>query len=446
MSTQPASGQPSRNVLGPSLVYGFAAAVAVWVSWFATHVPWVTLTEPVRVGIVLAVWMAISILAGRAVGKPRGGLQVGCCSGFIAAIVGLLLLGAKINPPPGSTTSTPAYLIVPGFLALGAVLGLIGGLVGGLSKSSPSPQRPWLHQFAVVTVLAAAPLLFIGGLVTTTNQGMAVPDWPQTYGMNMFLYPLGNANVGVFLEHSHRLFGTLVGLTALVFMVWTLLAEPRRWVKGVVIGVFAAIVIQGVLGGGRVIGNSVAAAIIHGVVAQLIFAGLCAAAVMLRTTPDRLAQAQPFAKDRRAKALLTAAMHSTILQVIFGAVYRHLRGEKGAMHALFAHIGFSFIVLTAALMGGLIAASIPATATGPNRSLRRLGQFLVAAVLIQFTLGWIVVSPLGGAMGDRVPGMVSQALLRTAHQANGALLLGLATAAAVLAKMIYRAAHPKPAA
>jgi heme a synthase len=267
---------------------------------------------------------------------------------------------------------------------------------------------------------------------------MAVPDWPQTNGMNMFLYPLGNANVGTFLEHSHRLFGTLLGLTALVFMIWTLKAEPRRWVRNVVIGVFAAIVIQGVLGGLRVLGNSVPAAIIHGVSAQLIFAGLCAAAVMIRTTPERLALAQPFARDRRTKALLTGALHSTILQVIFGAVFRHMRGANGATHALFAHIGFSFIVLIAALLGGLLAAGIPAAAEGPNRSLRRIGQLLVAAVLIQFTLGWVTLM-LGGS--ERVPGMVSQSLLRTAHQANGALLLGLATAAAVLAKMIYRRTH-----
>ena len=65
-------------------------------------------------------------------------------------------------------------------------------------------------------VVAVAPLLFVGGLVTSTNSGMAVPDWPNTFGSNMFLYPLGpRAQPDVYLEHSHRLFGTLVGLATL---------------------------------------------------------------------------------------------------------------------------------------------------------------------------------------------------------------------------------------
>ncbi|HYE62780.1 MAG TPA: COX15/CtaA family protein [Phycisphaerales bacterium] len=417
-------------------MYGFASAVCVWTAWFVTHVPWVSLAEPVRVGVVLGVWLLVSLLAGRATGAARG-LQVGALSGLIAAAVGLLLLGAKIIPPEGTQGATPVYLIVPGFLALGAVVGAIGGVIGGLSNRRPA-AGDWLARFSIVTVMSAAPLLFVGGLVTTTNSGMAVPDWPRTFGMNMFLYPLGNANVDVFLEHSHRLFGTLVGLTALVLMVWTVRSEPRRWVKGFAIGVFAAIVVQGVLGGGRVLGNSVAAAIVHGVFAQIIFAGLVALAAMLWMTPERLAGVQPFERDRKVKALVTAALHSTILQVIFGAAYRHTREMKGATHALFAHIGFSFIVLVAALLGGMYAASIPATATGPVRVLRRLGQALVAAVSVQFLLGWAAWS-MGGS--GRVPELVSQSLLRTAHQANGAVLLGVATAAAVVAKMVYRAAH-----
>ena len=47
----------------------------------------------------------------------------------------------------------------------------------------------WPHRLAVILVCATFPLLFIGGLVTSKGAGLAVPDWPTTFGYNMFLYP-----------------------------------------------------------------------------------------------------------------------------------------------------------------------------------------------------------------------------------------------------------------
>ena len=76
-----------------------------------------------------------------------------------------------------------------------------------------------LHRFAAFVVAATAILIFAGGLVTSTGSGLSVPDWPNTFGTNMFLYPLGpRAAPDVFLEHSHRLFGTLVGLSAIAMV------------------------------------------------------------------------------------------------------------------------------------------------------------------------------------------------------------------------------------
>src|SRR5262245_29371255 len=49
--------------------------------------------------------------------------------------------------------------------------------------------NPWLHRFAVLTAVATLMLIIIGGLVTSHGVGMAVPDWPNTYGYNMFLFP-----------------------------------------------------------------------------------------------------------------------------------------------------------------------------------------------------------------------------------------------------------------
>src|SRR5215831_15988127 len=214
MMIKSASEPPRNLILQPGMVFGFGAAVAVWTAWFVTHVPWIKLSEPSRMVIILTVWLAMMAWSG-----VVARWQATVVAGFISSVLGLLLIGAKLAPQSGEShpdRPAPAFIIL-GFLALGAVLGLVGGVLGSLVRKTPrSTPSDWLHRFAFVCVAAAAPLLFIGGLVTSTNSGMAVPDWPKTYGANMFLYPLGGAAIPVFLEHSHRLFGTLVGAATLV--------------------------------------------------------------------------------------------------------------------------------------------------------------------------------------------------------------------------------------
>ena len=70
----------------------------------------------------------------------------------------------------------------------------------------------WPHRIAVILVGATFPLLFIGGLVTGKGAGLAVPDWPTSFGYNMFLYPWSKMVGNIFYEHSHRLVASFVGL------------------------------------------------------------------------------------------------------------------------------------------------------------------------------------------------------------------------------------------
>ena len=83
-----------------------------------------------------------------------------------------------------------------------------------------SPNNPWLHRFAVLTALATLALLGVGGLVTSHGVGMAVPDWPNTYGYNMFFFPPSKWVGGIFYEHSHRLVASGVGLLTTMLAVW----------------------------------------------------------------------------------------------------------------------------------------------------------------------------------------------------------------------------------
>jgi cytochrome c oxidase assembly protein subunit 15 len=132
-------------------------------------------------------------------------------------------------------------------------------------------HRRLLHAFAVFIALYTFCVLASGGLVTSHGVGMAVPDWPTTFGYNMFLFPVSKWVGGVFYEHSHRVLASFIGVFAIILCVWLWVIEPRRWVK--VLGTIAAVAVgvQGLLGGLRVILVNADFGIFHGLLAQSIF-------------------------------------------------------------------------------------------------------------------------------------------------------------------------------
>src|SRR5512142_2530194 len=92
----------------------------------------------------------------------------------------------------------------------------------GIFMNDQGSASLWPHRLAVVLAWATFPLLFIGGLVTSTGAGLAVPDWPTTFGYNMFLYPWSKMVGGILYEHSHRLVASSVGIltVALAAVLW----------------------------------------------------------------------------------------------------------------------------------------------------------------------------------------------------------------------------------
>ena len=115
------------------------------------------------------------------------------------------------------------------------------------------PASVWPHRLAVFTAAATAALIFVGGVVTNTGSGLAVPDWPTTFGQNMFLYPPSQWAGGILYEHSHRLMGALVGLLTVVLAAALWVAAPRGGLRWVGLVAVAAVIGQGVLGGLRVV-------------------------------------------------------------------------------------------------------------------------------------------------------------------------------------------------
>ena len=148
-----------------------------------------------------------------------------------------------------------------------------------MNKNCQTNYNPWMHYFALLTAIVTFLLLGLGGLVTSHEAGMSVPDWPNTYGYNMFLFPISKWVGGVFYEHTHRLLASAVGLLTVALAVWFWRREPRRWLKKLGVWAVVLVIAQGVLGGLRVRWHLDELGIFHGTVAQLFFILVCAFAL-----------------------------------------------------------------------------------------------------------------------------------------------------------------------
>src|ERR1700722_7450999 len=132
------------------------------------------------------------------------------------------------------------------------------------------PKR-LLHWYTVFVADSVLVLICSGGLVTSHGAGMAVPDWPNSFGYNMFLFPLSRWVGGVFFEHTHRLIASGVGLLTIALCVLTLVVENRVWVKWLGGIAVLAVIVQGVLGGLRVTEHTALLGLFHGCLAQGFF-------------------------------------------------------------------------------------------------------------------------------------------------------------------------------
>ena len=145
----------------------------------------------------------------------------------------------------------------------------------------------WTHWIACLLVAVTAVLLCFGALVTTYEAAMAVPDWPATYGHNMFLFPLADWLGGpwdLFLEHGHRLLGAVVGLLSLVLatVVWRSGQSPA--VRSLAVAAVILVIAQGVLGGARVLLDDKTVAKVHACTGPLFFAVATAIAARAATS------------------------------------------------------------------------------------------------------------------------------------------------------------------
>lgn len=189
-------------------------------------------------------------------------------------------------------------------------------------NSSVSLRRAAVHAWTLLTLAVTFILLCSGGIVTSKGVGMSVPDWPTTYGYNMFLFPISGWVGGIFYEHSHRLIASGVGLMTMILAVWLLSVETRRWVKNLGFIAFVVVCFQGLLGGLRVSLYKDEIGIFHAMLAQSFFCLLGIIAVV--TSPQFLrGKWDVFLPDSRLKNLVMASTVLIFLQLGLGATMRH---------------------------------------------------------------------------------------------------------------------------
>lgn len=190
---------------------------------------------------------------------------------------------------------------------------------GGWMTRQPYAVNRSLHRFAVFTTACTFLLLMAGALVTSNDAGLAVPDWPLSYGS---LTPpmIG----GIFYEHGHRMIATLVGILTIILALWIWRADPRPWMRRLGWAALGLIIAQGLLGGLTVkflLPPPISMA--HATLAQLFFITIFSIAVF---TGDWWSSAQPELADTgspRLTLIASLATASIILQTALGAGFRH---------------------------------------------------------------------------------------------------------------------------
>jgi len=185
-------------------------------------------------------------------------------------------------------------------------------------------ETRWLGRYALLTAAATLALICLGGLVTSHGAGMAVPDWPNTFGYNLFFFPISKWVGGIFYEHTHRLVASGVGILTAVLAVWLWFQESRRWLRWLGVLAFFAVVLQGVLGGLRVVLFKDEIGIFHAALAQLFFVLTCSIALFTsRWWSDAASLKSARADDSGLRRLFLFATLLIFAQLILGATMRH---------------------------------------------------------------------------------------------------------------------------
>lgn len=428
----------SRWVRPMNLALGFACTVAMWaLSYVAMLQPGYAAGELLFVAALGSV-LAAGFAAGRFAPAEARGLSVG----LVSATINLMVIGAFLRDEQDPTHLRSVAYVLGLFLASG-VLGLIGERIGR-ARMSMLRLPSAITVMGIVTTACILAMIVLGGLVTSFEAGLAVPDWPNSFGHNMLLYPVSEMKGGIFYEHTHRLFGMLVGATVLAYASMAWRTGASRFARVLIAALLVLVICQGVLGGLRVTGNvtssmeakdlapSTTLALVHGMLGQLVFATAMVSAFVVSGAWQRADAA--IRGSRSVRMLSTLALAALCGQLFLGASMRHFQvpptadaGARIPAWALHGHVTMALLAFFLVLLAGLRCSRVPEIPP-----LRRVGKSLMHTVGLQLVLGIAALITVLMRRGDVVPWW--EAASTTAHQATGAMLLALAASAMVMAR------------
>jgi cytochrome c oxidase assembly protein subunit 15 len=268
------------------------------------------------------------------------------------------------------------------------------------------PYRRALHVYGILLSVFTYLLLFAGGMVTSTNSGLSVPDWPTTFGQNMFLFPPSMMKGGIFYEHGHRLFASLVGLITIGNCLAFWILEKRKWLKWTGTLALVLVIVQGILGGITVrykLPMPISAA--HACTAELFF-GLTLLMAFATSRAWMRANPQPLRFSNREQALSLAFCLAVFLQIMVGAVMRHSYAGLSiptfpmaygqwvppfwnfgiAVHFLHTRVGAALLLLLGAslILAVVLSKGLPGKVKG-------LAGFLAFTLIVQCLLGMLTI-------------------------------------------------------
>lgn len=408
-------GRSPRSDLLGILVTGFLTTVLVSTVAYFGRLPVVMLPDGLLLGLILGVKLLGGFVIGRA---AANWWRSGALAGLLSALLDSIMLGSLIGD--GSVPMPEhAPWVAAGFFVLCLGVGILGAGIGRRLPIHADPSA-WRAGFAKTAAGAVFVLVLMGGVVTSADAGLAVPDWPTSFEANMFLFPLSKMVGGVFYEHAHRLFGALIGLTTLALGICLLAQDRRRWVKSLAVLAMVMVIGQGIMGGVRVtMANasegtetfaSLNFAVVHGVTGQLFLCLMVVLAVVTsrswRTLSDRAHETAP--KDMRMNLILVGLL---VVQLTLGALLRH----HGRDPWLIWHILGAFLLIGHALVCAARAQSnyrdIPVV--------RRTGLALSMLPVAQLALGFVALL----ATNEDAAGAPWALVVATSHQVLGALVL-----------------------
>jgi len=425
-----------RNFVLP---LAFATTVSMWAVAYFCRLPAVMAPSWLAAGLMLG---GVALWGWFTGSRAGGGWLSGVLVGSAAAILNLLILGSLLAPAEGGGVMPSAVWWVPGsILAIALVSG--GFAAAARGTASESTASDWTALLSKVAVAATFLLVIAGGLVTSNEAGLAVVDWPNSFGTNMFLFPLARMTGGIYYEHAHRLFGALVGLTTIALAVRLWRYDNRMWLKRLGMAAVVLVVLQGILGGLRVTGGftlstseadmapSLTLALMHGVLGQLFLGVMVAIAVVTSRlwlgAPEP--EPRPYAKDDRTFQRWLIVI--LVVQLVLGAAQRHLAA------LLIVHICLAAVVVLLAVMVG-------GRAWGLYRDswpVEYLGKLLIIFTCVQAFLG---ITALAVTQGRAVVGSPTtlEVSITTMHQATGAALLALSVALHLWTSRLFEQQNP----